>query len=346
MTKRLIVERVKRLQLSVLVLVFVFGVIVSPFGVSIASAAMSNVMVRFDNITANTATTGTVCAETNQSNTEASVHVTFPTGYTLGVAGNFTVNTTNLAWPSGASAWPGIGTATDVTSQEVTFPSTTLSAGTTYCFNWTNTAAVTTNATPGTYADGLVALYDSNPTLLESAEFAAATVSDSTINVTATVPPAFAFALSANSDSLGDLSTSSVTTSPTPRTITINTNAYAGWQVWGKDTVGLTSANTSHTISSTPGSNLTLSPGTEGYVLGITSSQVAGAGTVTVNAAFNGVGVNDGGALDASLRSLATSDGTADTAVLTLTNKVTISGITPAATDYTDVITVTGAGLF
>lgn len=346
MKKHPIMDKVKRLQFSGVALAFAVGVIVSPFGVSTASAAMSNVMVRFDNITVSTATTGTVCAETNQSNTEAFVRVTFPTGYTLGAAGSFTVNTTNLAWPSGASAWPGIATATNVASQEVTFPSTSLSAGTTYCFNWTNTAAVTTNATPGTYADGLVALYDSNPTLLESSQFATATVSDSTINVTATVPPAFAFALSANSDALGDLSTSSVTTSPTPRTITIDTNAYSGWQVWGKDTVGLTSSNASHTISSTPGSNLTLSAGTEGYVLGVTSSQVAGAGTVTVNAAFNGVGVNDGGALDASLRSLATSDGTADTAVLTLTNKVAISGITPAAADYTDTITVTGAGLF
>ena len=46
------------------------------------------------------------------------------------------------------------------------------------------------------------------------------------------------------------------------------------------------------------------------------------------------------------LRSLATSNGSANGAVLTLTNHVAISTITPAATDYTDTITVVGAGLF
>jgi hypothetical protein len=46
------------------------------------------------------------------------------------------------------------------------------------------------------------------------------------------------------------------------------------------------------------------------------------------------------------LRSLASSNGTADTAVLTLTNHAAIGPLTPAATDYTDTITVVGAGLF
>jgi spore coat protein U-like protein len=53
-----------------------------------------------------------------------------------------------------------------------------------------------------------------------------------------------------------------------------------------------------------------------------------------------------GGGLDTTLRALATSDGTAQNAVLTLTNNATIGALTPAATDYTDTITVVGAGLF
>jgi hypothetical protein len=57
-------------------------------------------------------------------------------------------------------------------------------------------------------------------------------------------------------------------------------------------------------------------------------------------------GASTGGGLDTTLRSLATSNGTANNAVLTLTNNVAIGATTPAATDYTDVITVVGAGLF
>ncbi|MEJ0073528.1 MAG: hypothetical protein WDN27_05655 [Candidatus Saccharibacteria bacterium] len=40
------------------------------------------------------------------------------------------------------------------------------------------------------------------------------------------------------------------------------------------------------------------------------------------------------------------STGTANNAVVTLTNNVNVVGSTPAATDYTDTITVVGAGLF
>ena len=79
--------------------------------------------------------------------------------------------------------------------------------------------------------------------------------------------------------------------------------------------------------------------------MGVASSQTSGSGTITVAAAFvNGAGT--GGGLDTSLRSLASSNGTANNAVLTMTNHVTISSITPPATDYADTITVVGAGLF
>jgi hypothetical protein len=73
---------------------------------------------------------------------------------------------------------------------------------------------------------------------------------------------------------------------------------------------------------------------------------VSGSGTITVAAPFVGGSTGKGGGLDPSLRSLAASTGTADTAVLTLTNNVTISPTQAAATDYTDTITIIGAGLF
>ena len=144
------------------------------------------------------------------------------------------------------------------------------------------------------------------------------------------------------------MSTGSVTSSPTPRTATVNTNAKNGWMVWAKDAnTGLNSATASATIASTtPGSNSTLSASTPGYNTGLTSSQVGGTGTISIAAPFVGTGTGQGGGLDTSLRTLATSNGTADTAVLTLKNNAAIGATTAAATDYTDTITIIGAGLF
>jgi hypothetical protein len=89
-----------------------------------------------------------------------------------------------------------------------------------------------------------------------------------------------------------------------------------------------------------------LTAGTEGYNTGVTSTQTGGSGTITIATPFNGAALGQGGGLDTSLRSIATSTGTANNAVLTLKNNVTISSTTAAATDYTDTITVIGAGLF
>jgi hypothetical protein len=295
-----------------------------------------------------TGTTGTVCVKPATTATEASVQVVFPTGYTLGTAANFTVNTTNLAWPTGGTAWPSIATATNVTSQTVTFPSGDLTVGTLYCFNWTNSAAVTISSGASSSNSGSVTTQTSVPAPIDTATYTTASVTNDQIVVSATVPSAFSFSLSGNTDSLGSLTTGSVASSPTPRTATINTNAKNGWMVWAKDlNTGLTSATAASTIASTtPGSNSTLAAGTAGYNTGLTSSQVGGSGVITVAAPFVGGSTGKGGGLDTSLRSLASSTGTADTAVLTLTNNVAIGATTPAASDYTDTITIIGAGLF
>lgn len=333
--------------------VLVFSIIVPVLSAHLAYAAdLGQTTVRFDRMQASTATTGTVCAKpsvSQLSSTEADVQVTFPTGYTLGAAGTFTVNTTNLAWPSGGAAWPSIATATNVTGQTVTFPSGDLtSSSTLYCFNWTNSAAVTVKSGATSSNTGTVTTRATGPVTIDSSGYSTASVTGDQIVVTATVPSTFSFALSANTDALGTLTTGSVTTSPTPRTATISTNAKNGWQVWAKDSnTGLNSSTASKTIASTtPGTNSTLVAGTEGYNTGITTSQVGGTGTITVAAPFVGTAAGQGGGLDTSLRSLATSNGTADTAVLTIKNNVAINATTPGASDYTDTITVIGAGLF
>jgi hypothetical protein len=302
------------------------------------AADLSQSSVRFDRMQASTATTGTICAKPSSTATEADVQVSFPTGYTLGVAGTFTVSTTNLAWPTGGTAWPSIATATDVTAQVVTFPSG----------NWTNSAAVTVKSGASSSNTGTITTRSSVPAVIDSSGYSTASVTSDQIAVTASVPSTFAFALSNTADALGTLSTGSVTTSPTPRTATVNTNAKNGWMVWAKDAnTGLTSTTASATIASTtPGSNSTLVAGTAGYNTGITQTQAGGTGTITVAAPFVGTSTGQGGGLDTTLRTIASSTGTADTAVLTIKNNAAINATTAAATDYADTITVIGAGLF
>ncbi len=337
-----------RHKISVSIAVVIVALILSISLRSAQAATLSQVFVRFDRMKVSTATTGTVCAKAATAATEADVQVDFPASYTVSTTvGNWTVDTTNLAWPSGASAWPGINTATAAVSQTVTFPSGDLVVGTLYCFNWTNSAAVSVKAGATSSNTGSVTTRQSGPSVIDTASYATASISDDQIVVSATVPQAFSFALSGNTDALGTLATGSVTSSPTPRTATVNTNAKNGWYVWAKDSsTGLNSVSAAATIASTtPGSNSILSAGTEGYNTGVASSQVGGTGTISVAAAFAN-GANQGGGLDTSLRTLASSNGTANTAVLTMTNHVAISSATPAATDYADTITVVGAGLF
>ncbi|HEY5139013.1 MAG TPA: hypothetical protein VIJ25_06800, partial [Methylococcales bacterium] len=305
---------------------------------------LTKTFVRFDRMKISTPTTGTVCVNPTTVATEATVQVTFPTGYTLGIATTFTTNTTNLAWPTGGTAWPGIGTASNVTGQVVTFPSTDLTVGTLYCFNWTSTTAVSVKSSATASNTGTVATFATGPTLIDSSPYATASITDDQIVVSATVSPTFSFALSGNTDALGALSTGAVVTSPTPRTATVNTNAKSGWMVFAKDSnTGLNSVTAANTISSTtPGTNSTLVAGTLGYNTGITSTQVGGSGTITVAAPFVGTGAGQGGGLDTGLRPLATSTGTANTAVLTIKNNAAINNLTDAASDYTDTITVIG----
>ena len=347
----------KRTQLRILlsvrhlsaVALLVASVLLPIFNAPAAHAAdLTKAFVRFDRMQTSTATTGTICAQPASTATEADVQVVFPTSYTLGTAANFTVSTTNLAWPTGGTAWPSIGTATNVTTQTVTFPSGDLTAGTLYCFNWTNTAAVTVKSSATASNTGTITTRTSVPANIDTAGYSTASVSGDQIAVSATVPSTFSFALSATTDALGSLSTSSVTSSPTPRTATINTNAKNGWMVWAKDAnTGLTSTAASATIASTtPGTNSTLASGTAGYNTGFTSSQVGGSGTISITAPFVGTATGQGGGLDTGLRTVATSTGTADTAVLTIKNNAAIGATTAAASDYADTITIIGAGLF
>ena len=328
----------------------VFALIASMLVPATAQAAsLTQALVRFDRMKISQATTGTVCAKPATALVEASVQVTFPAGYTVNTTfTNWTVSTTNTGWPIGATAWLGIGTATAAVGQIVTFPSTDLVVGTLYCFNWTAITAVSVKSSATPNNSGTITTRDAVPTPIDTASFSSASIADDQIVVSASVAQTFSFALSANTDGIGSLATGIVNSSPTPRTATVNTNAKNGWYVWAKDSsTGLSSASASSTIASTtPGSNSTLSAGTEGYNSGITQTQTSGTGVLTVAAPFVGGLTGKGGGLNTSLATIVLSTGTANNAVLTLTNNVAIGSTTPAASDYTDTVTVVGAGLF
>jgi len=134
-------------------------------------------------------------------------------------------------------------------------------------------------------------------------------------------------------------------------TVTVNTNATNGWALWGSDNnTGLKSATQNYTISSlTPGTNGTLSVGAEGYVTGLPTvgiTQGSGAGTTSATTPYASSGTGNGSGLDGTPRKLATSTGTANGAIVTIKEYATVSGVTPAAADYSDTITLVGAGSF
>lgn len=309
--------------------------------------------VRLDRLAAATTTGGTVCAQPTTVGTETTVKVTFPTGFTVNsTAGNWTTTTTNL--PSGSTVWPGIGTASLVSGQEVTFPSTDLTVGTLYCFNFSGTSTLTTS-TAGNDKVGIITLQASGPATIDSASYSLSIVSNDQIIVTATVPPTFSFSLSANADTFtSNLSTT--TTSTSGRTATVATNAASGWVAWVRSAnAGLNSAGTGASIA-TAGS-LDNAPtdlaSVTGYVLDVDITTDSGTGTGTVTQAanygaeYNGTNATSGGTLSSTVfQPIAAASGTTDGDVLTLTERAKITAVQAAANDYTDTLTVIAAGRF
>jgi hypothetical protein len=323
-------------------------------------------LVRFDRMKASTATTGTVCAKPASTATETSVKVTFPTSYTVnGTVGNWAVSTAaTTGWPkdplndsTAATAWPGISAPTGagefvISGQAVNFVSGDLAVGTWYCFNWTNTAALTTKSSASADNSGTVITQTTGGVASDSDTYATATVANDQIGVTATIGPTFNFLLSSNTAALGTL-TSANPVAATPINATINTNAPKGWNIWASDpagTPGLTSTTASKTIAYNPtvgSAAATLSNGAEGYNMGAGTATGTTCTSVTDDAAFASSGTSyKGGGLDGTLRMVAVSTGIANACALPLTVNASISATTPPATDYAGTITVVAAGRF
>lgn len=344
------------------------------------AAALASGTVRFDRMNASQATTGTVCATTNATvQTEAAVAVTFPTGYTLGAFGTWGVGTSHPGtdWPAGAAAWVGItapSASNQINGQTVQFTSGDLAANTLYCFNWTNSAALSIKAGATASNTGVITTCSNSTDCastgsgggtsgnLDTVTYATASVNNNCgsgaqacdqIQVTGSIGTVFSFSLSATTAGLGAL-TSANPVSATPVNAIVGTNAHGGWQIWAADlggvNAGLHSSTAPKTIAYSPAAGsaaAALTNGNEGYNLGVGTAGVGTCNSVTNDGNFDSTGTPfKGGGLDGTMRSLASSTGIANNCQLPLTMSASISGTTPAATDYSGTITVVAAGNF
>lgn len=145
--------------------------------------------VRLDRLKANTSLSGTVCATPSSSGagTEAKIEIVFPSGFTISTnTSNWTTNTSNL--PSGATAWPGIGsTATSVSGQGVIFASTDLTSSSLYCFNFISSLSSTGSA--GNDKTGTISTKTSAGSTIDLTTYSLSIIANDQITITASVDP-------------------------------------------------------------------------------------------------------------------------------------------------------------
>jgi hypothetical protein len=327
----------------------------------VKAATLTNTYIRLNRMSASPTTTSFRLVFRTVGAGATSVAINFNgadtttwTGSSGAVNATQSTNTATCATETGFSALPGSLSASGSGSTVTITGVTALSATTTYCVDLTSASAVT-NAAAGEY----------HPTVTvgsDSTTVAVRTISNDQIVVSATVPATFSFVLSGNTDSFtSNLSTTGQVLT-TGRTVTINTNAASGWIAWVKGTNASSGAATKGALLSASASNYTIpttnanalgsashtqSAGTEDYGLSVSVADGAGGGTATANAAYDSGGTDKVGVLDpTNFRPIASSGGTATNDVITLKEGAVIVGSTPPGTDYTDTLTVIGAGNF
>jgi len=324
----------------------------------VSAASLQNTYVRLDRLKGSTSTTFRILFKVPSGNSlvENYLKVSFPDSFTVATS-SLTASTANCAADTGATPLPGTltvaGNNTPGSKNVLVSGVTNLTASSTYCVDIDRTSTHDPITNPGASQYSLtVATLDSGSAVIDTTSVSVSIVSDDQVQVSATVPPSFTFALDSNSTSFTSNLSSGSVVQTTGRTVTVTTNAANGYVVWAKDAnTGLTSAAAGHTIASTtPGSAATLSNGTEGYVLSAeVTTDFTGGGTVSIPAAYQGTAGNSAGSgLDTTYRQIVSSNGTAGGTgdVVTVRGKAAISGSTQAGADYADTWTLIGAGTF
>ena len=311
------------------------------------------ISVRTDRTMVSAATGGQVCAKTHTIATEAHLDVIFPTSFSVNTtAANWTTNTTSL--PNGSAAWPGIGTATAVSGNTVTFPSGDLTPDTLYCFNFVGTDTLTAGIA-GTNQIASLRTSDNGKFTINFSQYALAVIADDQVTVSAEIPSMFAVSLSGAADTFTSPLSSDTVTFTHGRTFLIINNANSGWVAWVKSSnTALVSASTGKFIPTTGviddvPSDLS---NTTGYLLdvAITFDANNGVGGVSqgvgYGAEYAGTNTSSGGTLSTTFQPIASAGGTTGGDILTLKERARITPLQPAATDYTDTLTIVAAGKY
>jgi hypothetical protein len=236
--------------------------------------------------------------------------------------------------PSGTPSATGSGSTFTISSM------TALTASTKYCFFLTANTAFT-NPAAGVYTATITAGSDS-----QTAAYDVLSSGANAITVSGTVAPTFTLSLGTNTDALGTLSSTTVTTSSPGVTSTVKTNAPTGWFVYAEDSnTGLKSTLNGHTIASVPVNaafNFGTHTGSEEYGLSVTDLT-----NTTVPAAYTAGSNNGAGLVPGTYYQIASSTTPPSTSATFTTNELAdIASNTPAGTDYSDVITLVGSGSF
>ena len=160
----------------------------------------------------------------------------------------------------------------------------------------------------------------------------------------ATVLPSLSFGVATNppagppySVSFTGLTAGTVHNAAADVVLTLGTNSMNGGEIYIADSnAGLTSSSASFTISS---ATADLAIASSGYGAIITSTGQTSGGPMTSLAPFNGAGDNVGG-LTTSLQKLASTSGPITGGSANLRLKAKATGTVPAATDYSDLLTL------
>lgn len=171
----------RKIVIAGLLLLLIVGITPPAF-----AADFNGTYIRLDKMTENTSPGRVlVTANTNVADVEDAVRVIAGSGWSIsGTASNFTTSTTGL--PDGVSAWPGIGTASAVSGQTITFPSSNLTANTVYGFYITG--GFTTNPGAGSGSGHLWQVITRvGGTNSSEATLSVPTIVNDSISVTATV---------------------------------------------------------------------------------------------------------------------------------------------------------------
>jgi len=171
------------------------------------------------------------------------------------------------------------------------------------------------------------------------------------VTVSATVSETVSCAASTSTTAFGTLTTSAVSTSTPDVTITMSCNYASGCTLKVQDdgnatNPGLYSTTVAYLIGSADAAyadTATLAAGTEGYgIQGSTNANGSG-GTLTIATRYNQTG-NAVGGFEITDQSISSSTEPIANRETVVKHKAAISGLTKAATDYSDILTYSCTG--